>query len=82
MRACVSRSAGHVHPAAEDAEVDVDVVRSHGRGSAASAAGLVPFSPLVSLPPAAAPRPFSQPDTVLSPPPVNQREEREERGER
>ncbi len=73
---------GHVHPATEDAEVDVDVVRSHGRGSAASAAGLVPFSPLVSLPPAAAPRPFSQPDTVLSPPPVNRREEREEMGER
>nr|BAD15548.1 hypothetical protein [Oryza sativa Japonica Group] len=42
-----------------DAEVDVDVVRSHGRGGTASAAGLVPFSPLVSLPPAAAPRPFS-----------------------
>jgi hypothetical protein len=80
MRVCVGRSAGHVHPAAEDAEVDVDVVRSHGR--AASAAGLVPFSPLVSLPPAAAPRPFSQPDTILSPPPVNRGEEREERGER
>ena len=79
---CVGRSAGHVHPAAEDAEVDVNIVRSHGRGGAASAAWLVPFSPLVSLPPAAAPRPFSQPDTILSPPPVNRGEEREERGER
>ncbi|BAT12019.1 Os10g0558532 [Oryza sativa Japonica Group] len=66
----------------EDAEVGIDVVRSHGHGGAASAAGLVPFSPLVSLPPAAASRPFSPPATALSPPPVNWREEREEREER